>query len=196
MVDTSGRVVDEHRVDAPHELDTLVEAIRAGVDKLAHREVGALGVGAAGMVDDDGVVRYAPNLPMFVEAPLPRPRAGGRRRPRDRRQRRERRRLGGVLPPARCAGTPTACSSPSAPVSAAESSATAGCCAARTGSPRRSVTGSSTRRGRRVPVARSDTGRRWRPAPRSAARAVHARGLATHPGSWHVPAATRSTSTA
>jgi glucokinase len=70
VVDASGRVVDEHRARAPRELDALVEAIRAGLDTLAQREIGALGVGAAGMVDDDGVVRYAPNLPMFVEAPL------------------------------------------------------------------------------------------------------------------------------
>jgi glucokinase len=70
VVDADGQVVDEHRGHAPHELDALVDAIRTGLDTLTHREARALGIGAAGMVDHDGVVRYAPNLPMFLEAPL------------------------------------------------------------------------------------------------------------------------------
>ena len=70
VVDAGGQIVDEHRVHAPGELDALVDAIRTSLDTLTRRDARALGIGTAGMVDDDGVVRYAPNLPMFVEAPL------------------------------------------------------------------------------------------------------------------------------
>lgn len=70
VVDADGQVVDEHRGRAPLDLDDLVAAIRTGLDTLTHRDARAMGIGTAGMVDDDGVVRYAPNLPMFVEAPL------------------------------------------------------------------------------------------------------------------------------
>jgi glucokinase len=70
VVDSAGRVVAEHRAPAPHEVDALVDAIRTGLDRLGARDADALGIGTAGMVDDDGVVRYAPNLPMFVGVPL------------------------------------------------------------------------------------------------------------------------------
>lgn len=70
VVDRAGRILDEHRVPAPHELLALVDAIRTGVRAVRVAEAGAVGIGAAGMIDDDGVVRYAPNLPMFVDAPL------------------------------------------------------------------------------------------------------------------------------
>jgi glucokinase len=70
LVDAGGGILAEHRVGAPNELDALVDAIRAGVERVSGPDAGALGIGAAGMVDDDGVVHYAPNLPMFVSAPL------------------------------------------------------------------------------------------------------------------------------
>jgi glucokinase len=70
VVDADGRIVQEHRAPAPHELGALVAAVRDGIEALPHTDAAALGIGAAGMVDDDGVVRYAPNLPMFVDAPL------------------------------------------------------------------------------------------------------------------------------
>jgi glucokinase len=70
VVDASGRIVAEHRSPAPRELGRLVDAIRAGVEQVRGAAPVALGIGAAGMVDADGVVHYAPNLPMFIEAPL------------------------------------------------------------------------------------------------------------------------------
>src|SRR5207247_102660 len=33
-------------------------------------DVGAAGAGAAGMIDAHGVIRYAPNLAAFIDAPL------------------------------------------------------------------------------------------------------------------------------
>ena len=70
VVDTSGRIVAEHRTAAPHELDALVAAIREGLDQVRDAGPAAIGIGAAGMIDADGVVHYAPNLPMFLEAPV------------------------------------------------------------------------------------------------------------------------------
>jgi len=70
VVDADGTIVDEHRLPAPHELHALVDAIRKGIDAVRAAEPGAVGIGAAGMIDDDGVVHYAPNLPMFIDAPL------------------------------------------------------------------------------------------------------------------------------
>ena len=70
VVDDAGTIIDEHRVGAPHELGALVVAIRDGIAAVRGAAPVAVGIGAAGMIDDDGVVRYAPNLPMFVNAPL------------------------------------------------------------------------------------------------------------------------------
>jgi glucokinase len=44
---------------------TVVAALRAAVP-----EVGAIGVGIAGLVDDDGTLRYGPNLPDVLELPV------------------------------------------------------------------------------------------------------------------------------
>src|SRR5258705_305414 len=38
-----------------------------------HAEVAGVGIGAPGLVDDDGVLRYAPNLPGVAELPLAAP---------------------------------------------------------------------------------------------------------------------------
>jgi glucokinase len=70
VVDAAGTILAEHRVGAPHELAALVVAIRDGIAAVRGEAPVAVGVGAAGMIDGDGVVHYAPNLPMFVEAPL------------------------------------------------------------------------------------------------------------------------------
>lgn len=70
VVDHRGRIVDEHRLPAPRELDELVDAIRDGLDRVRTSRPAAVGIGAAGMVDRAGVVHYAPNLPMFLAAPL------------------------------------------------------------------------------------------------------------------------------
>jgi glucokinase len=70
VVDADGRVVDECRVPAPNALDDLAEAVGNAFDEVATAEPAAVGIGAAGMIDADGVVHYAPNLPMFVNVPL------------------------------------------------------------------------------------------------------------------------------
>jgi glucokinase len=70
VVDADGRVVDECRVPAPKALDDLADAVRVAFDEVATAEPAAVGVGAAGMIDGDGVVHYAPNRPMFVNVPL------------------------------------------------------------------------------------------------------------------------------
>ena len=70
VVDADGRVVDECRVPAPKVLDDLAAAVGNAFDEVATAEPAAVGIGAAGMIDADGVVHYAPNLPMFVNVPL------------------------------------------------------------------------------------------------------------------------------
>lgn len=80
-----GRAVDpadarsslaEVRVDTPRGDAAIVEAIGVAVDRLVAateatgRPIGAVGVGAAGQVDLDGVLRFAPNLPGVVELPV------------------------------------------------------------------------------------------------------------------------------
>ena len=72
VVDTDRRVlVADHRVPTPSTLDGIVAAIAALACSLAdeHDVASCLGIGAAGMITFDGVIRYAPNVPAFVEAP-------------------------------------------------------------------------------------------------------------------------------
>ncbi len=65
-----GTVVREARLASPHTgLDVLVQTGASIVTQLDAPGV-PIGVGAAGLVDHDGVVRYAPNLPNVREAPL------------------------------------------------------------------------------------------------------------------------------
>lgn len=64
-VDHTGSPVDEVRVPTPRGGDAIVEAIVAlGVD------APALGLGVAGLVDRDGVLRVGPNLPGFTAYPF------------------------------------------------------------------------------------------------------------------------------
>ena len=68
---SAGAILAEVRAPAPSEVDALVHAIGAQADVLIPTHgVRAVGVGTAGMIDHDGAVRYAPNLPMFVDVPL------------------------------------------------------------------------------------------------------------------------------
>jgi len=65
-----GTVVREARLASPHTgLDVLVQTGAAIVAEL-DAPAAPIGVGAAGLVDHEGVVRYAPNLPNVREAPL------------------------------------------------------------------------------------------------------------------------------
>jgi glucokinase len=72
VVDPHGRVLSRYREHTPATLDAIVDAIATSVADLAvgQPDAGAVGVGAAGMVDRDGMIHYAPNLPAFVRVPL------------------------------------------------------------------------------------------------------------------------------
>ncbi len=65
-----GTVLREERLASPHTgLEALVATGASIVDQL-DAPGAPVGVGAAGLVDRQGVVRYAPNLPNVREAPL------------------------------------------------------------------------------------------------------------------------------
>jgi len=77
VVDGDGTIRHEHRGASPSAtLEGLVAAVRdATADLLAAAQadgltVSAIGAGVAALVDDDGVARYAPNVPALVNAPL------------------------------------------------------------------------------------------------------------------------------
>jgi glucokinase len=73
VVDADGALVGEYRVPTPDSLEGIVDAIAEGVEKLGeHHGAYAVGIGAAGMIDYDGVIRYAPNVPAFRGAPVAR----------------------------------------------------------------------------------------------------------------------------
>ena len=70
VLDAYGQVVREERLASPHTgLEALV-ATGASIVKQLDAEGVAVGVGAAGLVDRQGIVRYAPNLPNVRDAPL------------------------------------------------------------------------------------------------------------------------------
>lgn len=72
VVDGDGTIADERRVATPTTRDEIVAAIAGAVDELTPARPAArhVGIGAAGMIDFDGVIHYAPNVPAFVRAPL------------------------------------------------------------------------------------------------------------------------------
>jgi glucokinase len=72
LVDPDGTVVEQRIAATPPTLDGIVALIADGARALAHLRPGvaALGVGAAGMVDRDGVIHYSPNVPAFLAAPV------------------------------------------------------------------------------------------------------------------------------
>ena len=72
VVDDTGTLVADQRVPTPKTLDGIIDAIAASVRALnaAHDVAPSVGVGAAGMITFDGVIRYAPNVPPFVEVPV------------------------------------------------------------------------------------------------------------------------------
>ncbi len=70
VLDETGTIVREVRRPSPvSELDALVEVCARIVEDLDAPEA-AVGVGAAGLVDTDGRLTYAPNIPGVREAPL------------------------------------------------------------------------------------------------------------------------------
>ena len=70
VVDHDGGIVADEREATPADLRKLVDAISARVDGFVstHGPVTAVGVGAAGLVDREGTIHYAPNIPMFRRA--------------------------------------------------------------------------------------------------------------------------------
>ena len=72
IIDGDGTIVADRRVATPSSLEEIVAAIADGVRALAadHDVAPAVGIGAAGMIDFQGVIRYAPNVPAFRHAPL------------------------------------------------------------------------------------------------------------------------------
>jgi glucokinase len=72
LVDPDGAVVDQRRCTTPRALDDIVAVIAHAVRDLAPARpaAGALGVGAAGMVDHEGTIHYSPNVPAFLHAPV------------------------------------------------------------------------------------------------------------------------------
>jgi glucokinase len=72
LVDPDGTIVEQRRAATPATLDGIVDTITGAVRAFAplRPEARALGVGAAGMVDHDGVIHYSPNVPAFLKAPV------------------------------------------------------------------------------------------------------------------------------
>jgi glucokinase len=72
VVDADGRVEAEERAPTPTDWPGLRATIVGLVEWLetARPELGGLGVGAAGMVDREGTVHYAPNIPKLIGVPL------------------------------------------------------------------------------------------------------------------------------
>jgi glucokinase len=72
VVDADGKVLTQRRTATPKTLDGIIDAIAQTVADLGRecRDAGAVGLGAAGMIDREGVVHYAPNVPAFIRAPV------------------------------------------------------------------------------------------------------------------------------
>ena len=71
-LDARGAVIDEYRVPNGRGADGVQGAIDAVYRELAGRvpDADAVGVGIAGLVDGNGVLRYGPNLPGVIDAPV------------------------------------------------------------------------------------------------------------------------------
>jgi len=72
VVDQAGEVVASQRVPTPSGGDAVVDAMVDVIEQLraAHPDVTAIGAGVPGLVNRDGVLRFAPNLPGVVELPV------------------------------------------------------------------------------------------------------------------------------
>jgi glucokinase len=70
VLDGRGEVVGEHRVPTPSGGDAVVAAVAEVAAALRTPDVRAVGAGVPGLVDRDGVLRFAPNLPGVVELPV------------------------------------------------------------------------------------------------------------------------------
>jgi glucokinase len=71
VIDERDALVAEHRVPTPTGGDAVVAAMLEVISALrAEHDVSAIGAGVPGLVDRDGVLRFAPNLPGVVELPI------------------------------------------------------------------------------------------------------------------------------
>ena len=68
VVDEEGSVVEERRVTTPAGPEAVLDAVADLVDGLGRHPT--VGVGAPGLVDVDGVLRFAPNLPGVRDLPM------------------------------------------------------------------------------------------------------------------------------
>ncbi|HEX5586791.1 MAG TPA: ROK family protein [Acidimicrobiia bacterium] len=72
VVDTDAAIAGQRKASTPDTLDGIVAEIAAHVTELrsVRPDARVLGVGAAGMIDHDGVIHYSPNVPAFLAAPV------------------------------------------------------------------------------------------------------------------------------
>jgi glucokinase len=71
VVDDAGTIVAEHRVPTPRGGDAVVAAMLEVLGVLrSSAEVRAVGAGVPGLVDRDGILRFAPNLPGVRSLPV------------------------------------------------------------------------------------------------------------------------------
>jgi glucokinase len=77
VTEADGTVVDELRVPTPRGADATIRVLGDVAEQLLGRGPGAsaagIGVGVPGLVDDDGVLRFAPNLPGVTDLPVAAP---------------------------------------------------------------------------------------------------------------------------
>lgn len=75
VVDRDGNILGEDRHPSPETVSALIATVSTAIEKLGRGlgtdlRIGAVGVGAAGLVDREGTVCYAPNLPQLIGVPL------------------------------------------------------------------------------------------------------------------------------
>ena len=75
VADADGTVLTQHRVPTPSGEAAIIDTLVAVVSELRRWESGSdpvtsIGVGVPGLVDNDGVLRFAPNLPGVFDLPV------------------------------------------------------------------------------------------------------------------------------
>lgn len=69
LTTSDGELLGEERVPTPSGGDAILDAVVSVIEKLRGDER-LIGVGMPGLVDNDGVLRFAPNLPGVLELPV------------------------------------------------------------------------------------------------------------------------------
>ena len=75
LADAEGKILTEQRLPTPRGEDAIIDVIASVVTELRRWESGGdpvtmVGVGVPGLVDNDGVLRFAPNLPGVFDFPV------------------------------------------------------------------------------------------------------------------------------